>query len=240
MDDKMSESFPDLSRSRQMRKPNRPVWVYFVFGIYLLLVCTVVVGPVALAASQSPPSDLLAAVIFATIVVTLGASLLVIPIGHRWDLPQSQRSIIFPLVGSATLGAILFFGLWIATNEFLQGNIPRDVHKEFGRAVYFCVPVVWLGWMVVFGSMASSLTPLDLSDRLYKTLLAGSVLELLVAIPMHLVVRRRAECCAGFGTGMGIGVGILVMLVALGPAVLFLFYRRYKQVYARRSDAGAD
>jgi len=223
-----------------MRKPYRPIWVYLVFGIYLLLVCAVVFGPVALAAAQSPPSDLLAAVIFATIVTTLGASLLVIPIGHHWDLPLSQRLIIFPLVGSATLGAILFAGLWIAANEFLKGNIPSDIHKEFGRAVYYCVPVGWIGWMIVFGSMASSLTPPHLSDRLYKTLLAGSVLELLVAIPMHLVVRRRAECCAGFGTGLGIGVGILVMLVALGPAVFFLFYRRYKEVYARRSETETD
>jgi hypothetical protein len=138
------------------------------------------------------------------------------------------------------LGAILFAGLWIAADEFLKGNIPPDVHKEFGRGLYFSVPVVWLGWMIVFGSMVPSLGPPSLNGRLYKTLLAGSVLELLVAIPMHLVVRRRAECCAGFGTGLGIGVGILVMLVALGPAVFFLFYRRYKQVYARRSDTDAD
>jgi hypothetical protein len=70
---------------------------------------------------------------------------------------------------------------------------------------------------------------------MYQLLLAGSVVELLVALPMHLVVRRRTECCAGFATGLGIGVGLVVMLIALGPAVFFLFYRRYRQAPARRS-----
>ena len=57
-----------------------------------------------------------------------------------------------------------------------------------------------------------------------------TVVELLVAVPTHLVVRRRSECCAGIGTAIGIGAGILVMLLAFGPSVGFLYYRRWKQV----------
>jgi hypothetical protein len=76
---------------------------------------------------------------------------------------------------------------------------------------------------------------LTLSDRMYQILLAGSVAELLVAVPMHLVVRQRAQCCAGMYTALGIGLGIVVMFAAMGPAVFFLFFRRYKQAYASRT-----
>ena len=86
--------------------------------------------------------------------------------------------------------------------------------------------------MLMFGWMARSVAPQTVNDRMYQLLLAGSVLELLIALPMHLVVRRRTECCAGLSTGLGIGVGLVVMLIALGPAVFFLFYRRYRQVYS--------
>ena len=90
--------------------------------------------------------------------------------------------------------------------------------------------------MLFFYSLSRSFDRGTWNDRVYQTLLAGSVLELFVAIPMHLVVRRRTECCAGMMTALGIGVGVTVMLIALGPAVFFLFYRRYRQAYVRRRD----
>jgi hypothetical protein len=92
----------------------------------------------------------------------------------------------------------------------------------------------WIIWFVLFGIMARSVDRLTLSDRMYKRLLVGSVLELLVALPMHLVARRRGYCCAGVLTGVGLGLGITVMLLALGPAVFFLIFRRYRQAYGSR------
>jgi hypothetical protein len=48
---------------------------------------------------------------------------------------------------------------------------------------------------------------------------------------MHLVVRRRSECCAGIMTGTAICVGALVAILALGPGVFFLYRRRWKETY---------
>jgi hypothetical protein len=56
------------------------------------------------------------------------------------------------------------------------------------------------------------------------------VLELLVAVPTHIVVRRRSDCCAGFATGLGICIGVVIMFVAFGPSILLLYYRRRKQI----------
>ena len=64
-------------------------------------------------------------------------------------------------------------------------------------------------------------------NRLTKWLIRGSILELLVAVPSHVIVREREYCCAGFITFWGIVTGVSVMLLAFGPAVFFLFAKRF-------------
>ena len=96
---------------------------------------------------------------------------------------------------------------------------------------YWDDAIAWVAWLGGFWSLSKSLDPKSWSARAYRWLLAGSVVELLVAIPTHLIARRRTECCAGDQTGIGVGIGLVVMVVALGPGVLFLFFRRYREAY---------
>jgi hypothetical protein len=48
-------------------------------------------------------------------------------------------------------------------------------------------------------------------------------------------VRRCPECSTGILTGFAIGLGLIVRLITPGPAVFFLGYRRFQQVYASRT-----
>ena len=87
--------------------------------------------------------------------------------------------------------------------------------------------IVWIVWSAIFIGITFSVDPAGIGMKLHRFLIAGSVLELLVAVPSHIVVRRRTECCAGIATGMGICIGVVIMFVAFGPSVLLLFYRRW-------------
>ncbi len=71
-----------------------------------------------------------------------------------------------------------------------------------------------------------------------KWLLRGSILELLVAVPSHIVVRQRGVCCAPAGTFWGITTGLAVMLLAFGPGVFFLYVARCRRL--RPPEASKD
>jgi hypothetical protein len=61
-------------------------------------------------------------------------------------------------------------------------------------------------------------------------LLAGSILELLIAVPTHIIARWRNYCCAGFMTFWGLVTGLSVLLFAFGPGMFILFVRRLHSV----------
>ena len=97
-------------------------------------------------------------------------------------------------------------------------------------AILLSVIGVWIAWGVVFGLIAARRGPESVGMKLHRWLIAGSVLELLVAVPAHIIVRRRNECCAGNGTGIAICVGVGIALISFGPSVLLLFFMRRKQI----------
>lgn len=88
----------------------------------------------------------------------------------------------------------------------------------------------WIIWAVIFRSFAKADAPDALLKRITRWLLAGSILELLVAVPSHVIVRRRDDCCAPIGTFWGIATGISVMLLCFGPGVFFLFVERFRRL----------
>jgi hypothetical protein len=88
----------------------------------------------------------------------------------------------------------------------------------------------WIIWAVIFRSFAKSDDPDTLLKRIVRWLLRGSILDLLVAVPSHIIVRRRGDCCAPLGTFWGIATGISVMLLCFGPGVYFLFVERMRKL----------
>ena len=91
------------------------------------------------------------------------------------------------------------------------------------------VALFWLLWGLIFHHFAKSDEAETLVQRTTRWLLRGSILELLVAVPSHIVTRQREDCCAPMLSFWGIVTGISVMLMSFGPGVLFLFARRMRR-----------
>ena len=220
----MSRTIPYDSAAYPEPKATRPLWVYAVAGAYLLVLGAVALFPALLAllgddAGVYPP-------LVATVVamVLCEAALLFVPVRVASRRPVTRRSLWIPLLGSGALAGFLGMGVVLALSEYW--NFPEGSQL----AVWAIPAAVWGAWTLVFWHVSQHTSAESVAAKLHRWLVAGSVLELLVAVPTHVVVRRRGECCAGISTAMGICLGIAVMLLAFGPSVGFLYYRRWKQV----------
>ena len=202
----------------------RPLWVYAVVGVYVLVVGGLAMVPLLLPLldDETPYPPLIA---FVLVLVACELALLFVPVRVASRRPVTRRALWVPLVASGGLAALLLFGGGLALVEFLDADTDEILY-----ALLAVAGAVWLAWTLVFWALSFDRTPDAVATRLHRWLLGGSVLELLVAVPTHVVVRRRDECCAGIGTGLGICAGVLVMLLAFGPGVAFLYYRRWKRV----------
>ncbi len=98
------------------------------------------------------------------------------------------------------------------------------------------IGVCWLVWGLVFHRYVREDDPDVLLKRSVQWLMRGSALELLIAVPCHVIVRQRDVCCAPIATFWGIALGVSVMLLSFGPGVYFLFADRMRRLKPRPPD----
>ena len=109
-------------------------------------------------------------------------------------------------------------------------DIPSDYFNWASLAfVIFC----WIVWLFVFYRFYRDVEAKTLFQRITTWLIRGSIVELLVAVPSHIIVRRRDECSAPGFTYVGIAAGLVIMAVAFGPGLYFLFLQRFERMKPR-------
>jgi len=125
-----------------------------------------------------------------------------------------------------------FFGYFL---PFKPNQVsPSDFSTELGAVITGLA--FWIIWAVIFRSFARADDADTLLKRSTRWLLRGSILELLVAVPSHIIIRRRGDCCAPLGTFWGIATGISIMLLCFGPGVFFLFVERCRRLQPKSSN----
>jgi hypothetical protein len=93
---------------------------------------------------------------------------------------------------------------------------------------------LWLLWGILFYVYFRNSS--EWVTRIISWLLKGSVLELLIVVPCHVIVRRRHDCSAPVATSFGIATGIAIMLLSFGPSILLLYKKRLDE-YSTRNTA---
>ena len=169
-------------------------------------------------------------------VLTLAQwALLWLPVDVASRRPEGRRSIFVTVTAAGFALALLGAGALASVYEV--------VTKLEGTSLWPVVAVWLLGWgwwAFWFARRTHRQTPDAQSELVAATLLKGSILELLVAVPCHVVARHRDYCCAGLYTFIGLASGISVMLLAFGPAVYFLFAYRMEKLKGTPSSAADD
>jgi hypothetical protein len=135
---------------------------------------------------------------------------------------KPRTHILVSAINAAMLLGLLTSAAIIAVCVAIWGDhLENWLHLGFLLGG-FLVP--WLIWGVIFYRLTRNAE--DAITRTVSWLMRGSVLELLIAIPSHVIVRRRGDCCAPVGSAYGIATGIAIMMLSFGPSVLLLYKKR--------------
>jgi len=220
-------------------------WGFIVTGLYFVAL-VVLSFPITLAAfwPNESVSEILGIYswwgywIWIVVMICGELLLLLVPIHFGERRPKSRRPLMVPIITSSLfLGLLVFFllgsimlAIWGDDGPPISSSVPEGLGLA---GVCITIMLLWMAWGILFYRRTRSDSPDALLRRAASWLLKGSILELLVAISCHVVVRRRDDCCAPFGTFLGIAAGLSVMLLSFGPGIFFLFADRCKKLRPR-------
>jgi len=161
------------------------------------------------------------------VLLAAQAIMLLAPVELALERPPTRRSVLWPILASGLMIGVLGAGVALSLNEFFRKENADSGSVALPGAALLGL---WGVWTLVFYRTSRDTPPMDVITRQCRYLLKGGILELLVAVPTHIVARARDYCCAGFYTFLGIAFGVSVMLFSVGPGVFFLFAARWKRL----------
>ncbi len=203
-------------------------WGILITGFYAAIVVALLGPGMALMAGQSwgdVAGFYTSWLLWLWVVFLVGgeALLLFLLVDRSRRRLRPRRHILVSVLTGGLMFALLSAAAVWSLDAALFGDRSRLVpSSDWG------VVAIWLGLWALWGCvfwlyLQRSSAALD---KVLSWLLRGSVLELLIAVPCHLLVRQRNECSAPVVSGFGIVTGIAVMLATFGPGVLFLYRKR--------------
>ena len=169
-----------------------------------------------------------------TLALLVQLALLHVPARVMSRRPVTRGPLWITALAAAGAMALLLVGVLLSIWD-IQYSVyrvaPRDVPNYRAALALVLVLASWVGWAVYFHRATRTNASRGVSQRLVRCLWAGSALELLVAVPCHVVARRQSQCCAGMATAYGLAFGLSVMLFSFGPSVYFLFAERWRRLH---------
>ncbi|MHC5118577.1 MAG: hypothetical protein ACYSOH_00970, partial [Planctomycetota bacterium] len=158
-------------------------------------------------------------------ILAAQACLLIVPVRIKHQRPKARRGIWFTAIVAALLYTVLLFFAALSIVAAVWGD---EISEPVFWVLVGILPLNWIGWSIVFCLFSRSMEPESYIRRLMRWLIGGSILELLIAVPSHIIIRHRDVCCAHGLTAAGLTTGIAVIFFAFGPGLYFLYADRIR------------
>ena len=227
-----------------MKKMNKMKhWAWIVATLYAALLFVLTVPGILLAfAPGMRPGE--AAGVFASwpywlwlaVMFMSQFALLAVPVRVASLRPVTKGPVWRTILAGGLMSGGLMAGAMLSIYEYEFFTRGQDGGNWVCWAAIALALLAWAIWALVFFRISRHRTPSDLVSLQCRCLFRGSILELLIAVPTHIVARHRDYCCAGFLTFIGLTMGVSVMLFAYGPAVFYLFVERWKQLHPQPTE----
>ena len=168
------------------------------------------------------------------LIYTVTLVLVFIPIKYtKIGYYKYKKSKFIPLIIFSFMLAVLFFSVNATLGEFFDGSYYDIASTLFNGFYLYIVPlIIW----IIFAIIGIIINLKKDEDNIYKkylvAVLSGSLLELIITIPLHILIIKRGECLVGLLSMLGILGGFLVLMFVMGPAIflfLLFFYKKYNK-----------
>ena len=133
-----------------------------------------------------------------------------------------KRSAIAAAFAITLLSMGLLYSILDLFSEDFFGEFS-SIHPVLGCLFLLIHLFLWCFWSVIFCIYWRQSEHYTWVGRVIRGLIAGSVLELFVAVPVY--ATRQEDCYCARGSYASLIFGATVLLWAFGPAVFLLFIR---------------
>ncbi|MEY3027296.1 MAG: hypothetical protein RLZZ238_2193 [Planctomycetota bacterium] len=178
----------------------------------------------------------------ATIAATQTA--FIAPLVGRPALVEEGHSLRATVVAAIVLAVLLSGGLLLVAMQavILAFGAPDEASFEAIADHGIELPVTtgflaaWgaiaLGWTMLLWRAGASRNPAAIA-RFARWLLAGSAIELTLAVPLYLMARRREDCYCSLPTFWSILAGTTALFWLCGPFAALFLTREFRRGWAR-------
>jgi len=149
--------------------------------------------------------------------------------GKGWTIRMATvgrplKTSIFAAGVIAMLLTVGFVALLLELPNWWEGIV--------GAESYWCIICVWIAMLIIWGiwsliffvywRQGDRYTQLG---RMIRGLVAGSILETIIAVPVHIWATRQRECYCCRGTYTTLILAATVLIWAFGPGIVLLYMR---------------
>jgi hypothetical protein len=204
-------------------------WAFLTVVLYIIAVA-VVSTPLFFLLGDSDFEEFLQVyfLFFLPVLVLVQGALLLIPVAVSQKRPVGKRTVLTSVIAAAAFMAILLSATLFMIFLMIFGEDSKAFDLVF-LVDLGLLGALWVGWGFFFYRRSDPNNPASLTDTLTGWLLRASILEVLVAIPSHIISRERNECCAPPFTLLGLVTGLSVAIMAFGPGLFFLFAKKIQE-----------
>lgn len=186
-------------------------------------------------------------VCLAVVLLAAAPVLLIAPIVGPPALAPMGRSLRATVVGAGVIAGGLSAGVLASLYDlaYLISTASQASGQAGGYAPAplsspMTVAVVWGGawlllgtlWAIAIRAVGQRRDPEGVL-RVFRWLLAGTALELALAVSALAWARRRDSCLCGWSSFWGIVYGLCVLILLCGPAIILLYTRQARAQWAR-------
>jgi hypothetical protein len=139
------------------------------------------------------------------------------------------KTSIFAAGVIAMLLTVGFVALLLELPNWWEGIMGVDSYWGI-ICVWITMLIIWGIWSWIFFVYWRQGDRYTQSGRMIRGLVAGSILEIIIAVPVHIWATRQRECYCCRGTYTTLILAATVLIWAFGPGIVLLYMREKRRI----------